>query len=499
MNSRTLEARDEGLGLLEVDSGFDRRCTPTLPAAAVGSGKRRLFAGRLALLSLVAAVSLVLSEAAYGGSTTAVSWWPGEGNAMDVNGRNNGSLVGSVSFASGKVGQAFDLGGEGYVAVPSSSSLNPGYGDFTIDFWMKTVQSGSYVDLITKRPICDYGSFYNIRMDPSGILLSEVSGGYPPYWTGFWSGPRVNDGSWHHVALVRAGSTVSLYVDGVQTTPTPVATAGVLYVSNSSYFLIGSGVCGTATFRGQLDEIEYFNSALTQAQIQAIIDSSAPKPAAVALSPSAGVNDVGTSHTVTATVTDAAGQPPVRAVTVRFSVTGSVTASGSCTTDAYGQCSVAYTGPQLPGADSITAYADTDNDGVLDTDEPVGEATKAWVFPTSTPGQVSGGGTINDGLGNKIAFGFSAKSTDAGLKGNCNVIDHAADLKVDCTDVTSLVRSGNHATIFGNATVNGVATTYRIDVADNAETGSDADAFSIQTGTGYSRSGVLSGGNVLVR
>lgn len=474
---------------------FDNRRTPMLLASEVGRAKSRRFAVLLTVLSLMVATSLVLSGDAYGGSTTAVSWWPGEGNAADVNDGNNGSLVGSTSFASGKLGQAFSFNGAGHVAVPDSTSLNPGYSDFTIDFWMRTTQSGTYVDLITKRSVCDYGSFYNIRMDPSGVLLSEVSAGYPPYWTGFWSGPSVNDGSWHHVALVRAGSTVSLYVDGVQTTSTPVATAGVLYVSNSSNLLFGAGVCG-ARLQGQLDEIEYFNSALTQAQIQAIIDST--KPAAITLSPSSVVNDVGTSHSVTATVTNSPGQP-LSAVIVRFSVTGSVETTGSCTTGANGQCSFVYAGPSLPGADLITAYADTDNDGTHDDGEPLGEATKVWIVPTSTPGQVSGGGTFNDAQGNKIAFGFSAKSTDTGLKGGCNVIDQAADVKLDCEDVTSLVRAGNRATIFGDATVNGVATSYRIDVADNADPGGDADTFSIQTGNGYSRSGVLNGGNVQVR
>src|ERR1051325_7362945 len=36
-----------------------------------------------------------------------VSWWPGEGNANDIQGNNNGTLQNAATFASGEVGQAF--------------------------------------------------------------------------------------------------------------------------------------------------------------------------------------------------------------------------------------------------------------------------------------------------------------------------------------------------------------------------------------------------------
>src|SRR5712691_4731645 len=119
----------------------------------------------------------------------------------------------------------------------------------------------------------------------------------------------------------------------------------------------------------------------------------APVPTTLVLSPAAATNTVGTSHTVTATVNDQFGDP-FQGVVVRFTVTGSVTTSGNCTTDAAGQCTFTYTGPSLPGADLITAFADTNGDGTLDAGEPTGTATKAWILPTSTPGQVTGGGQI---------------------------------------------------------------------------------------------------------
>jgi hypothetical protein len=221
-------------------------------------------------------------------------------------------------------------------------------------------------------------------------------------------------------------------------------------------------------------------------------------PAAVTLSPATATNTVGTSHTVTATVRDA-GDNLVSNVVVRFTVTGSVTTTGSCTTDSNGQCGFTYSGPSLPGADLISAYADSDGDGVQDVGEPAAvPVTKAWVLPTSTAGQASGGGHIQDPAWGQVAFGFSAKSEGGTFHGQCNVID-PGNRMIKCLDVTALVISGNQATIYGNATDNGAATTYVMKVADNADPGKGADIFSIETASGYSASGTLTAGNIQVQ
>jgi hypothetical protein len=220
-----------------------------------------------------------------------------------------------------------------------------------------------------------------------------------------------------------------------------------------------------------------------------------PGPDTVVLTPPTAVNPVGTTHTVTATTTSAG--TPAPGFTVYFTVAGSVTTTGQCTTDQEGQCTFTYTGPALPGADLITGCADADDNGGVDPGEPCAEATKIWSLPASTPGQVTGGGQVAGPTG-EIVFGFNARNTDKGAQGQCNVVDRASDVHVKCEDVTVLVQGATHATFFGNGTLDGVPVTYRIDVDDLGEPGAGRDTFTIQTSSGYMAGGVLTQGNIQI-
>jgi hypothetical protein len=96
-----------------------------------------------------------------------------------------------------------------------------------------------------------------------------------------------------------------------------------------------------------------------------------------------------------------------------------------------------------------------------------------------------------------VAFGFSAKRDGSVLKGDCKVADRRANVQVRCLDVTSLVVLGTHATFRGNATVNGVATTYVIDIDDLDESGAGRDTFKLVTAQ-YTAGGVLTQGNIQI-
>jgi len=85
--------------------------------------------------------------------------------------------------------------------------------------------------------------------------------------------------------------------------------------------------------------------------------------------------------------------------------------SGSADTSAAGEAQFCYTAA-LPGDDVISAFADTDGDGVQDGAEPSDTAAKTWVLPDSSAGcKVTYGGRITTADGDKATFGGNAKGT----------------------------------------------------------------------------------------
>jgi hypothetical protein len=187
-------------------------------------------------------------------------------------------------------------------------------------------------------------------------------------------------------------------------------------------------------------------------------------------------------------------------VTLLWSISGTSNTSGDCTTDSTGRCSFTYTGPQVPGADTVTVCGDANGNATPDLDEPCGHASVQWVSPTTSVLATGSGEIANVAGMAKITFEFSVKSRDSVAKGACEVVDTTAgvDLTIRCTRVSSVEQSGNHVTFTGDATIGGVAGTYRIDVEDNGNPGKGRDSFQIQTSTGYSASGLLLSGNVRV-
>jgi hypothetical protein len=110
-----------------------------------------------------------------------LAWWPGDGNANDIVGGNNGTLVGGVSFVPGEVGQAFSFdGATGYVQIPSSSVLQPPSA-ISIDAWVYPTAFPPPTDpasvIVSKYDSANGGGFsWALLMQPTGQVEWYVIG-----------------------------------------------------------------------------------------------------------------------------------------------------------------------------------------------------------------------------------------------------------------------------------------------------------------------------------
>ena len=211
-----------------------------------------------------------------------VGLWHAEGNANDAADVNIGSLVGSVAFTAGQAGQAFNLGGNGYVAVADSAALRPA--QFTLDAWIypTSLVSGNYTTIVTHGGAAGsvaMDNSYFLGFDPTGHLtLATFHTGQSAGGDSFLFSPSVVSlNAWHHVAGSFDGSARCLYLDGVEvasgTSSSPIRyDAGVPLTIGED---IDNGAPAGIKFRGSIDEVSLYSRALSATEIASLMNGGA--------------------------------------------------------------------------------------------------------------------------------------------------------------------------------------------------------------------------------
>jgi hypothetical protein len=119
----------------------------------------------------------------------------------------------------------FDGSGD-YLEVPNHSSFDFGSGDFTIEFWIRwsTVPgAGGYVTLVVKRTTIDsnnsFSCWYSGGSEKYGWTYTTDGTTYQAITGLTTHTPSPN--TWYHIAYVRSGNNLDLYIDGVKQTTQP--------------------------------------------------------------------------------------------------------------------------------------------------------------------------------------------------------------------------------------------------------------------------------------
>jgi subtilisin-like proprotein convertase family protein len=203
-----------------------------------------------------------------------IGWWPGDGNANDIVGGNNGVAV-NTTYTNGVVGQAFACDPNGF---PFGIQIadQPAYAltnSLSIEGWVRPRGDG-YVIFWRgdNRPGLDP---YALSMQGNHTLLFGIT-------------DALNNSAsvettldyflWTHVAATLDGSTgtMSIYTNGVLAaqTVTAVRPFGDLIPGDSPGVGIGNNNDGNYfPFTGDIDEISLYNRALSAAEIQYIYNA----------------------------------------------------------------------------------------------------------------------------------------------------------------------------------------------------------------------------------
>jgi hypothetical protein len=200
--------------------------------------------------------------------TSCVSWWPGDGNADDILGNNDGVLQNGASFGSGIAGgQAFRLDGtDDFVEIPSSINV----GDtFSIDFWVYPERSTSYEHLISN---------HFTSSDNFGALYLHY--GNLQYWQNgqVWFFPPgdqtiLQPNTWSHITLTYNGSEIEIYINGNRIANAANPASGTTQHSETfnNALRIGSSIPHESNyFMGLIDDVGLYNGVLSASEIQTL-------------------------------------------------------------------------------------------------------------------------------------------------------------------------------------------------------------------------------------
>lgn len=208
-----------------------------------------------------------------------VSWWKGEDNFLDNWDSNNGSIIGALRNAAGKVARSVWYTGAGYVNVPDSPSLRTTNG-ITLEAWVfpdssfttvPSIIASKYVYPLSQPPGTQ--NCYLLGTTNSGRLFFTLS---PNGTTASNATVQATNtlplNKWTHIAATYNGSVIRLYINGVQVAQTNHT--GGIFPGNANLNIAAIQTGSTSFtwgFGGLIDELSLYNRALSAAEIQSIV------------------------------------------------------------------------------------------------------------------------------------------------------------------------------------------------------------------------------------
>ena len=180
------------------------------------------------------------------------------GTAKDASKNGNDGEIVDAQWVAGKFGEALKCEGGAHVAVGDFSDYED---KVSIVALIKTAAAPAWSDIIVG-PCGDVIlTLQNHKLNFAGQCAQPI-----PHNT--WSKTLLNDDKWHQIAGTYDGKTVKVYVDGELEASDPAAGP---FKTGPKY--IGSRDDKQEAFIGLIDEIAFFNVALSEDDVKAIANS----------------------------------------------------------------------------------------------------------------------------------------------------------------------------------------------------------------------------------
>jgi hypothetical protein len=203
--------------------------------------------------------------AAYGFEETSGS------TAVDQKGVNNGTISGATRTTAGRFGRALSYDGiNDRITVPHHVTLTPSNA-LTVESWVNPSALSGVRSVATKE-----------RASSIAYALYAHNSTNRPRARLFTTSDLTTDGTaalplnaWSHLAMTWDGTTLRLYVNGLQVSSRAV---GGALASGTGPLSLGGTSTGSQWFSGRIDEVRVYNRALTAAEVTADMNTSVRPP-----------------------------------------------------------------------------------------------------------------------------------------------------------------------------------------------------------------------------
>jgi gliding motility-associated-like protein len=208
-------------------------------------------------------------------TTGLVAYYPFDGGLGDATGNttNNGIEIGSLEFACGVIGSAVFFDGiEDEIVLDGPVQDEFSTTDFTVSFYFKPGNDNSTTQyLLSKRwDDCRSENVFYLRYQPFSNALNLYMAETTNKSISIVHELDPNR-CWQHVVIRREGPEVRLYVNGELSRSR--RTTSRIDIENPDSLILGGSPCRSPNetlFNGQMDELRFYNRALSDAEIGAL-------------------------------------------------------------------------------------------------------------------------------------------------------------------------------------------------------------------------------------
>jgi autotransporter-associated beta strand protein len=378
-------------------------------------------------------------------------WHMGDGTTLSstdsTNNANNGTAMNGPTAAAGQIGGGASLSSNNsqYITIPEATNMEFGTGSFAYSLWMKTSAATSGVPL-SGTSEGGYGfRFWTFQISGNNYgVQARLNGSGGPI-TAPTTATIVNDGNWHHIAVVvdRSNSQEHVYIDGTDVQNNVIA--GGFGSVNDLYKSLTIGA--QLLMEGPNTFMNYFNGSLDEVRLM----SGAPSSAWVAA-------EYNNQHAPSSFYALGAGAAQPQQLMTLSSVTASDASDGSKT--------------------NYTSLLTTVNEGTF---------TQLQILlpgETAAPGSQAGkSGTALD------------QTLNAPFTVTVNAVGTNWNLVTTATDTIAITSSDNSATLPSNAALVSGARTFNVtphstgtftvtatDASDGSKTASTSTSFNVNGG-----------------